>query len=183
MNVGQVRQTLASYLHHFPEDRDRVAPVEAALDTGDEAALSSRLSPGHLTAGAILIDRTSGVVLQLKHAKLGRWLLPGGHVELSDQSLIEAARRELIEEAGSIGVGASLIADYPVDVDIHPIPPRSDGSEGEHLHFDFRFGFSTSTDQVDLAPDEVTDFRWIHLDDLGRLGERIKVFLSQTNDH
>jgi len=182
MNIDRVHQMLASYLQHFPEDRDRVAPVEAVLNTGGEVALSSRLSPGHLTAGAVLIDRTSGVVLQLKHVKLGKWLLPGGHVEPSDKSLIEAARRELIEEAGSIGVGASLIADYPVDIDIHPIPPRPDGSEEEHLHFDFRFGFSTSTDQVKLAPEEVADFRWTPLDDLGPLGERIKVFLSQTND-
>jgi len=177
MNPEHVRQTLHSYLEHFPADRERMAPIEAALASGDGEALSSRRSPGHLTAGAIVIDGGSRTVLQVHHLKLEKWLFPGGHVEPCDSSLPEAARRELVEEAGAIGRAASLIADYPLDIDIHPIPPRPDGSEPEHLHFDFRFGFISPVDEIELDQAEVGDFRWAGLDQLGRLGERVESLL------
>lgn len=177
MNPEHVRQTLFSYLEHFPTDKERIAPIEAALANGDGAALSSRRSPGHLTAGAIVIDSDSRAVLQIHHLKLERWLLPGGHVEPGDSSLTEAAWRELVEETGAIGRAASLIADYPLDIDIHPIPSRPDRSEPEHLHFDFRFGFISSIDEVELDEDEVVDFRWTGFDQLGRLGQRVESLL------
>jgi 8-oxo-dGTP pyrophosphatase MutT (NUDIX family) len=176
VNPEHVRQTLRSYLERFPADKERMTPIEAALAREGEA-LSSRCSPGHLTAGAIVIDSDSRTVLQIHHVKLDRWLLPGGHVEPCDASLTDAARRELVEEAGAIGRAASLIVDYPLDIDVHAIPPRPDRSESEHLHFDFRFGFVSSIDEVELDKDEVADFRWTGFDELGRLGERVESLL------
>lgn len=60
-----------------------------------------------------------GRVLLHRHAKLGRWLPPGGHIEpheLPD----DAARREALEETG---VTITLIGDPAIDVDA-PGQPR-----------------------------------------------------------
>ncbi|WP_406403626.1 NUDIX domain-containing protein [Streptomyces sp. NBC_00879] len=44
--------------------------------------------------------RPTGRVLHIKHRALNRWLLPGGHLEPDDTSLLAAAQRELTEETG-----------------------------------------------------------------------------------
>jgi len=181
VKATHVQAILDEYLRQFPEDEDRMAPIKAALAGEAEESLSSRDSSGHLTAGAIVVDRRSGAVLQLQHLKLNRWLFPGGHVEPSDSSLADAARRELVEEAGAIGEAASLAAVYPVDVDIHPIPARPDRSEPEHLHFDFRFLFTSRSDDVELAEAEVEDFRWAPCGQLGRIGERVESVLASPS--
>jgi 8-oxo-dGTP pyrophosphatase MutT (NUDIX family) len=178
MRAAHVRAILDEYLRRFPEDEGRMAPIRSALANGAEESLSSRTSPSHLTAGAIVVDPRSCAVLQLQHLKLERWLFPGGHVEPSDPSLARAAHRELVEEAGPVGRGASLMASYPVDVDIHPIPARADGSEPEHLHFDFRFLFTCESDDVELAEAEVGDFRWAPCEQLGQIGERVEALLA-----
>ncbi len=178
MKAAHVQAILDEYLRRYPEDEDRMAPIKSALAEGAEEGLSSRDSLGHLTAGAIVVDQRSCSVLQLQHLKLERWLFPGGHVEPSDPSLSGAAHRELVEEAGAIGKMASLAAAYPVDVDIHPIPARADGSEPEHLHFDFRFLFTSPSDDIELAEEEVGDFRWAPCEQLGRIGERVESVLA-----
>lgn len=178
MKAAHVKAILDEYLRRYPEDKDRMAPIKAALEEGMDEGLSSRDSPGHLTAGALVVDERSRAVLQLQHLKLERWLFPGGHVEPGDPSLAEAAHRELVEEAGAIGKAASLAAAYPVDVDIHPIPARPDGSEPEHLHFDFRFLFTSPSEEIELAEDEVGDFRWAPCEELGRIGERVESVLA-----
>lgn len=181
MKAAHVQAMLDEYLRRYPEDEDRMAPIKVALAKEPEAGLSSRGSLGHLTAGALVVDQRSCAVLQLQHLKLERWLFPGGHVEPSDPSLAEAAHRELVEEAGPIGEGASLAAAYPVDVDIHSIPARPDGSEPEHLHFDFRFLFTSPSEEIELAETEVSDFRWAPCEELGRIGERVESVLASRH--
>jgi 8-oxo-dGTP pyrophosphatase MutT (NUDIX family) len=178
MKAAHVQGILDEYLRRYPEDEDRMAPIKAALAEGTEEGLSSRNSFGHLTAGALVVDQRTCAVLQLQHLKLERWLFPGGHVEPTDPSLAEAAHRELVEEAGAIGETASLAAAYPVDIDIHPIPARPDGSEPEHLHFDFRFLFTSPSEEIELAEAEVSEFRWAPCERLGRIGERVESVLA-----
>lgn len=178
MDHRHIQSALNAYLASFPADEERTAPIQRVLDSGEDDVLISRKSPGHATTGAIVVDPSRRTVLQLRHRQLDRWLLPGGHVEPSDPSLPEAARRELIEEAGELGRQAALVLEEPLDVDVHPIPPRPERQEEEHLHFDFRFLFTTSDKEVTLALDEVTDFRWTPLATLDRLGERVEAALA-----
>jgi 8-oxo-dGTP pyrophosphatase MutT (NUDIX family) len=46
------------------------------------------------------LSAPDGRVLHVKHLALNRWLLPGGHLEAEDSSLLAAAQRELTEETG-----------------------------------------------------------------------------------
>lgn len=52
----------------------------------------------HFTATVYLFDRQDRVLLH-RHAKLGKWLPPGGHVE-PNETPPEAAKREALEETG-----------------------------------------------------------------------------------
>jgi 8-oxo-dGTP pyrophosphatase MutT (NUDIX family) len=54
----------------------------------------------HLTASSLICDAAQGKVLLTLHARLGRWLQTGGHIEATDPTLEAAAAREAHEESG-----------------------------------------------------------------------------------
>ena len=54
----------------------------------------------HLTASSLICAATEGMVLLTLHARLGRWLQTGGHIESTDPTLQAAATREAAEESG-----------------------------------------------------------------------------------
>ncbi|MFE2335759.1 NUDIX domain-containing protein [Streptomyces coelicoflavus] len=98
IQTDHIRTVITAYLAQHPEDAHEVAVVQGLLDTGCD--LTSRKSlPGHVTAGAILVGH-DGRVLHILHNATGKWLLPGGHIEPTDDTLLEAAGRELTEETG-----------------------------------------------------------------------------------
>ncbi len=74
----------------------------------------------------------------MAHAKLGRLLQPGGHVEPTDVSLEAAALREAIEET-ALELELHPTAPRPFDLDIHQIPERP--GEPAHFHLDVRYLF------------------------------------------
>src|SRR5687768_14738782 len=55
--------------------------------------------PGHITGSAWIIDDTGKFVLLTHHAKLNRWLQPGGHAD-GDENVVRVALRETEEETG-----------------------------------------------------------------------------------
>ncbi|WP_411148418.1 NUDIX hydrolase [Streptomyces sp. A30] len=162
VTADHIRETLDDYLDVHPDEKERLAAVCELLD--DSADLASRKEfRGHVTAGAILAD-PSGRVLHIKHLALNRWLLPGGHLEAEDSSLLAAAQRELTEETAIPASAVTPAGLRPVHIDAHPIPANSAKGEPEHRHFDFRFLFRTSTDVVELQKEEVTAAAWRHAD-------------------
>ena len=60
---------------------------------------SRRHFAGHVTAGALLIDREQRY-LAIHHKQLQIWLCPGGHLEPGETDPAQSALRELIEETG-----------------------------------------------------------------------------------
>ncbi|MBM4362039.1 MAG: NUDIX hydrolase [Deltaproteobacteria bacterium] len=122
---------------------------------------ASRVAPGHFTASAFVVEATATRVLLIHHAKLRRWLQPGGHVEVGDQDLLDAALREVREETGARAL--SPLLDAPFDVDVHTIPAR--GALGAHEHFDVRYLLEARSGEVS-AGDGVLDCRWVPVDDL-----------------
>jgi 8-oxo-dGTP pyrophosphatase MutT (NUDIX family) len=121
----------------------------------------SEFDPGHFTASGFVLSPDRSSLLLILHGKLGRWLQPGGHIEIGDVSVEAAARREIAEETGLAAIareGASLAR-----IDAHQIPAR--GTEPEHVHIDLAVGFAAQTDV--LGPiDEVLDARWVPLEAL-----------------
>ena len=121
--------------------------------------------PGHFTASGFVVHPDGDRILLVHHARLGIWVQPGGHIDASDLTLIDAARREIVEETGLTRMTPA--ADGLVDVDIHEF--GASGDQPEHLHYDLRFAFVASGDA--LAPNsEILEAVWVGLSDLNGLG-------------
>jgi len=116
------------------EEADRCAMLRLV----DELAqpLSRDEPSAHFTASAFVVDPPYERCCLLEHAKLGRLLQPGGHLEESDDSLEEAALREAREET-ELEVTLHPDAPRPFDLDVHEIPRR--GNEPTHWHLDVRY--------------------------------------------
>lgn len=170
MRVETVRELLSGYQ---PANATEAAFVERmlVLSQAPGAAERSHFAPGHFTASAFVLSPDRRDLVLIHHKKLGIWVQPGGHVEPTDDDLIGAARREVLEEVGLDGLlpltatatGASLV----FDVDIHLIPARK--ADPAHEHFDVRFAFVAKTREL-VHSDEVADLRWVPLADVEQMG-------------
>ncbi len=122
-----------------------------------------QFNPGHITCSGLVLSPTRAAILLVLHRRLGRWLLPGGHVEAADDSPAAAARREVMEETGArIPSG---IAPRLVGIDVHGIPPRRD--EPFHLHHDLSFLFHAESERFTVS-EEVREVVWCAVEEFDR---------------
>ena len=132
--------TLAELLTaHHPSDEKETADLRAMC--GFAVSLSAPFSrdgqPAHFTGSAVVVTPDGAKVCLVLHAKLKRWLQPGGHADPADFGSMEAtALREAREETGC-EVSLHARAPRPLDVDVHVIPARK--TEPEHRHLDVRY--------------------------------------------
>ena len=80
-----------------------------------------------------MVDPATRHVLLLFHAKVQRWLQPGGHAD-GDGNLAHVALREAEEETGIVGLRVVTPA---IDLDVHMFHNAA-GTEPDHLHLDVR---------------------------------------------
>lgn len=123
--------------------------------------------PGHITGSAWIVNADRSHVLLVHHAKLNRWLQPGGHAD-GDENILRVATREAEEETGLTNI--SLFAPSIFDLDIHSIPARPDFPE--HLHFDVRFGFIASPKDALVLSNESHELEWIRIENVGDYTQR-----------
>ncbi len=131
------------------------------LESDTPAWPRTMFEPGHFTASGFVGSPDGESMLLIHHAKLDRWLQPGGHFEPIDDTIEAAARREVEEETGVgdlLHLGFSLVR-----IDAHPIPARD--PEPGHTHFDLGVGFRAGSFRIGPI-DEVLEARWVRFDDL-----------------
>lgn len=130
--------------------------------------------PGHITASALIVDPEFRVTLLTHHAKLNRWLQPGGHAD-GDEDVTAVSLKEAIEETGLAPL--RLLTPGIFDIDIHPIPERSDFPG--HVHYDLRFVWIADPGLPLTLTRESHDLAWIPLRDLpektGRNGSILRM--------
>jgi 8-oxo-dGTP pyrophosphatase MutT (NUDIX family) len=120
--------------------------------------------PSHITGSAFIIDEERQSTLLTHHAKLNKWLQPGGHAD-GDENVLGVALREAEEETGlkTFTIPSSNI----FDIDIHLIPARKDFPE--HYHYDIRFLFIASKDEPLVITEESHDLGWKKITDIETL--------------
>ncbi len=119
--------------------------------------------PGHLTGSALVVDDGGAHTLLLLHAKLGRWLQPGGHAD-GEANLAAVALREAVEETGIEGL---RIWSEPLHLDVHRVDPPG---EDPHLHYDVRFLVRAPAGARPRGNHESRGLRWVPLNGLSEFG-------------
>ncbi|WP_223642561.1 NUDIX hydrolase [Corallococcus sp. EGB] len=157
---------VALLARHVPTDDKEREDLSRMRDfaTSLESPFSRSQAEAHFTGSAVVVDATGERVALLHHAKLKRWLQPGGHAEAGDGGDMEAtALREAREETGC-RVHLHPSAPRPLDVDVHVIPARKD--EPEHRHLDVRY-LVVAEDPEALAHDPAESFgiQWLGWDE------------------
>jgi len=122
--------------------------------------------PGHMTGSAWIIDQSNQFVLLTHHAKLDKWLQPGGHAD-GDENILAVALREAEEETGLNNFKILLPGIF--DIDVHPIPARKEFPL--HLHYDVRFLLQCDKLNPLKLTEESQALAWIRLDDVDRVSE------------
>ncbi len=147
---------------HTPADekeaRDLTAMRSFALSLEQPFSPSQR--PAHFTGSAMVIDLQGQRVCMVLHAKLHRWLQPGGHSNPEDAGdLVRTALREAVEETG-LAVRLAPGAPVPFDVDVHEIPARKE--EPTHSHLDLRcLCVADDATQLKHDPSESHGAQWL----------------------
>ena len=158
-------QQLQSYSTKFKEEEKFVQQFLELLKS--PGSFHRDHLPGHITGSAWIVDDTKSHVLLVHHAKLNKWLQPGGHAD-GDENVFRVASREAEEETGLTNL--NLLTSTFFDLDIHAIPARSDFPE--HLHYDVRFAFTASRKEKLLISDESHDIQWVPMERVGDLSQR-----------
>lgn len=123
---------------------------------GDATLLWRSGQPAHFTASAVPIDAATGRACLVLHGRMHTWVQPGGHIEVGDTSIQEAALRELEEETGLTG----RLDPVPVWLGRHPAPC----GVGD-WHLDLQFAVAV-TEVAPRVSDESHDVAWFDVADL-----------------
>ena len=108
--------------------------------------------PGHITFSTLVVSQSGTHVLLTHHRKAGLWLQFGGHAEESDETIREAAEREVREESG-----LDLRVGEIVELNRHDLV----GAFGRcRTHWDVRFLAVAPDRAVPTTSEESHDVGW-----------------------
>lgn len=127
----------------------------------------SRTCPGaHLTASSLICAPAEREVLLTLHARLGRWLQTGGHVEADDRTMALAAGREAAEESGLVGLH---VEPEPLLLSRHELSC----SGRPTFHLDVQFLVMARRAEPPQFGAESLDVRWFRPDQLPAVDQSV----------
>jgi 8-oxo-dGTP pyrophosphatase MutT (NUDIX family) len=158
-------QAVAALTAQFHDESDGQALkslelIRMLLECSPHPFSREQFTPGHITCSGLVVAPDARRILIVHHRRLGRWLIPGGHVEPSDETIDAAAAREVLEETG-ISVANGQFA----GADVHGIPGK--GHEPYHLHHDLLLRFQAQTEALTCS-DESHSVAWCTRAELDR---------------
>lgn len=183
--LDRVDRLLNEYLDFFVDERETLPILSSQLLEKDRSLCNRKNMIGHLTASGLLIHPNNDSVFLIYHNFLKTWLQPGGHLD-PEELPVHGALREFTEETGMTNLVFHKWHDrhpIPIDIDTHFIPENKNKEEGEHFHHDFQYLLSLKNDRdhlvfdhfqpyfssyspINIAKDEVTQYRWMPIAEL-----------------
>ncbi len=118
---------------------------------------------GHVTGSAWIVSSDGLRTVLVHHAKLDKWVQPGGHCD-GESDVLSVAVREAQEETGLTVTPAS--SDI-FDIDVHRIPEY--WNTPAHWHFDVRFLLRADEQSAPQVSAESRAVRWVSLDEAAQL--------------
>ena len=173
-----VQSVLSRFEHADPRQVDLAGDYRDFVQTHEDAVWRS-CSVGHVTASALVIDATSDSVLLTLHPKVGRWLQLGGHLEMVDVSLREAALREVEEESG---LATGEISSSPIRLDRHPVPcgRNADGTVARSVHWDVQYVVRVTGTPRPRISSESDDLRWFAAEALPDVDDSVRALIADA---
>lgn len=121
MNRQQLVHELQTYHTSYVEEKTFAAQFLSLL-VHDDCFQRTHL-PGHITGSSWIVNPAKTAVVMVHHAKLNRWLQPGGHAD-GCENVLSVALKEAQEETGILEL--TVLRENIFDLDIHRIPERKD---------------------------------------------------------
>lgn len=157
ISTDEIRTIVEKYLAEYPDEAERLERLNQAMDEPAESA-------GHVTSAAVLID-PRWQVLHIYHPARQRWLLPSGHLLVTDESLPDTAVREVYIQTGIVPDTLFPLPGFeitPIDIDVHRRPAARGTGEPGHWHFEMRHAFQIAgSPTIQLAPDDPGQPTWL----------------------
>ena len=185
-----VKSVVDKYLEYYPNEDLSKLLLLLGHNMDNKSNLFNRKNfEGHITASGYIYALKTSKLLLLEHKALNKYLQPGGHVEVIDDSIIDTARREIKEETGlsnlkNINIDEDV--DVPFDINSHFIPENEKKKEEGHYHHDFRYLFVVENEEnVILDSNESNNYEWIDINtilDSDLYGLSIKKILKIVGD-
>jgi len=177
---------LNKYLETYIDEKERQSILISYLNEHtDQEIIDWNNFNGHIVASGFIYAKEENKFLVLYHKDLKMYLYPGGHVDVSDKNILEAALREVYEETGLTNLEQLDI--IPIDIDTHIIGVNERLNLPEHYHFDFRYLFMVDRIcDVKIDEDEMGDYKWIDINELsndinyGKVVNKIMRFTSNN---
>ena len=155
---SNIKENLNNYLNIFKREEFNLLKKQLK---DKEDIINRKNFKGHITASGFIINNNK--VLLIFHNKLKKYIQPGGHLEAKDNTIKEAAQREVKEETALNKIVLHkwcLDNNCPIMIDTHLIPENKEKKEEEHYHHDFLYIFNTKDNNIILDLNEVSNFVW-----------------------
>ena len=182
---SDIKTIISTYLKYYKNEENELKQLIEFINESsknEKNIFSSTNSDGHITASGFIYAKKEKSLLLLEHKKLGMLLQPGGHVEEIDNTLIDSAKREILEETGLKDLellNLFIDREVPFDINTHFIPENKKMSE--HYHHDFRYLFTVEKESdIKIDLNESKDYKWVKVEELKDV-DRFKIILKKIN--
>lgn len=170
--MDNIKELVIKYLSIFPEEEKRQKEILRYLSNKDSETKWNDWNnfDGHFVAGGFIYAKQEKKLLMIYHKDLKMYLHPGGHVDINEFNVLEAAKREVFEETGIKVLESINICEnkfVPFDIDTHEIEYNKRLDLPEHKHFEFRYLFILDNIlDVKIDENEILEYKWIDLEEL-----------------
>lgn len=163
-----IEDIVSKYLEIYPLENDRQKDLIDFIDNYEsEDLIDWNNFDAHLVASGYIYAKKEQKFLTLYHNDLKLYLYPGGHIDDTDSSIIDAAKREIKEETGLSDLKLVKVHEdelVPFDIDEHYIGYNERLNLPSHRHFDFRYFFVIDHIEEVVLDGEMSGYHWVDFD-------------------